>query len=462
MIESNLSKKEAINLLLKEVLYNSFSQAILKLLQTPHVILKVILFLFVLITFGITSYLVIESIMDYFSYEVSTTSRSFYENSTPFPKVIFCNVNQFATKYAYSLTQANISDGNGLTDSLKKKLGHNLDDILVECWFNAKQCDLNDFVWSFDAKYGNCYAFYANNRSIMPGFEFGLQLTIYVNIYERLLNLTTLKSPPPPILGAVFRIENSSYLSYTAPNDILISPGFQTNIVVKREFNSILPKPYSDCEYDSNSPKYRHGMDLYNLILNSKYQYTQSFCFMQCLQRVIIGKYNCSLKFWVSLFNASTCSMDIQIALVYTDTTTLNEEFFEKNCLSQCPLECDQASLKTSITFNQLNGYAYVEKIRNNSNLSMDFVNRPINANSARESIAYVNVFYSSLSYASTTETSKINFVSLLASMGGNLGLFLGVSVFSLCEIVEVVVEIYFILKTNRLEVSQSTSTTRN
>ena len=284
-IESNVSKKEAIHLLLKEVLYNSFAQAILKLLQTPHVILKIILFLFVLTTFGITSYLVIESIMDYYSYEVSTTSRSFYENATPFPKVMFCNVNQFATQYAYNLTQANMSDGNSLPDSLKKKLGHNLDDILVECWFNARPCDMDDFVWSFDAKYGNCFAFNAKSRSIMPGFEFGLQLTVYVNIYERLLNLTT-KSPA--ILGAVFRIENSSYLSYSAPNDILISPGFQTNIVVKREFNSILPKPYSGCEYEPYSPKYRQGMDLYNVILNSRYQFTQSFCFMQCLQKVII------------------------------------------------------------------------------------------------------------------------------------------------------------------------------
>jgi hypothetical protein len=37
--------------------------------------------------------------------------------------------------------------------------------------------------------------------------------------------------------------------------------------------------------------------------------------------------------------------------------------------------------------------------------------------------------------------------VSLLASIGGNLGLFLGMSVFSLAEIVEVIIEIVFVLK---------------
>ena len=40
-----------------------------------------------------------------------------------------------------------------------------------------------------------------------------------------------------------------------------------------------------------------------------------------------------------------------------------------------------------------------------------------------------------------------MNIVSLLASIGGNLSLFLGVSVFSLCEIIEVLIEIYFIVK---------------
>jgi len=39
----------------------------------------------------------------------------------------------------------------------------------------------------------------------------------------------------------------------------------------------------------------------------------------------------------------------------------------------------------------------------------------------------------------------------MLASIGGNLGLFLGVSVFSLCEIVEVALEIYFVKRAKKL-----------
>ena len=55
-----------IKTLLKESLYNSLAQAIVKILQTPHFTLKLFLSLFVLGTSGLASYLVIKSILDYF------------------------------------------------------------------------------------------------------------------------------------------------------------------------------------------------------------------------------------------------------------------------------------------------------------------------------------------------------------------------------------------------------------
>ncbi len=49
------------------------------------------------------------------------------------------------------------------------------------------------------------------------------------------------------------------------------------------------------------------------------------------------------------------------------------------------------------------------------------------------------------MSYELSTESPKMDIVSMLASIGGNLGLFLGVSVFSLCELVEVAIEVYHV-----------------
>jgi hypothetical protein len=127
---------------------------------------------------------------------------------------------------------------------------------------------------------------------------------------------------------------------------------------------------------------------------------------------------------------------------------TFDSDFIRENCLHSCPLECIQNLYKTSITFNQLSeNEFFLLAIRNNSNLNSDFIQRRLDVTKARESFVKVNIFYDSLSYTLSTESPQMNGVTLLGSIGGNLGLFLGVSVFSLCELIEVVLEIFFILK---------------
>jgi hypothetical protein len=180
-----------------------------------------------------------------------------------------------ATKYAYDRIRSGAYVGNNLSNEDKKKLGHDLNDILIYCTFNGKACDLTDFVWSFDELYGNCYTFnsgFNSNGTQIPlyksnlaGLAFGLQLIFYVNIYEKLLGYGT---------GAIVRIGNSSYMTDYLLGGIFLPPGFSTQISVEREFRSILPRPYSNCEINSDSPKFRDNSDLFNLIGQSSYAYT--------------------------------------------------------------------------------------------------------------------------------------------------------------------------------------------
>ena len=84
--------------------------------------------------------------------------------------------------------------------------------------------------------------------------------------------------------------------------------------------------------------------------------------------------------------------------------------------------------------------------IQYNPNLASDFINRTLDSSTVRESFVQVNVFYESLSYSLTTESAQWDANSLLGSIGGNLGLFLGMSVFSLSELVVLGIEIFFVL----------------
>ena len=113
-----------------------------------------------------------------------------------------------------------------------------------------------------------------------------------------------------------------------------------------------------------------------------------------------------------------------------------------------CPLECNRTEYRTNIYAVQLIGDKYVDAINANRNLSKDFVARNLTAQSALSSIVKLNIYYDSLSYQLSTESVKFDIVALLSSIGGNLSLFLGVGVFSLCELIEVFLEVYFIRNT--------------
>jgi len=127
------------------------------------------------------------------SFGVSTTTRTFFEYPTLFPKVTFCNFNWFTTEYAYNQTRENIFYGNYLlSDEDKRKLGHDLGDILLECSFNNNRCHTNGFKWSYDDDYGNCYTFNSGEidlkKTANAGLDSSLRLAFYVNIYEELLH----------------------------------------------------------------------------------------------------------------------------------------------------------------------------------------------------------------------------------------------------------------------------------
>ena len=84
--------------LISQSLTNSISQSVLKILITPHLTLKVYLFMMILVTCSVASYMVAQSVAKYLDFEVITTTRTIYEKPSLFPKVTICNQNMFTTQ----------------------------------------------------------------------------------------------------------------------------------------------------------------------------------------------------------------------------------------------------------------------------------------------------------------------------------------------------------------------------
>ena len=481
-ISATNTKKPEVKDILKDILYNSTAQAIFKITQTPHLTVKLFLLVCVVGSSGASSYFVIKSVLNYFSYEVNTITRKLFETTVKFPKVTICNYNQFTTVHALEFLKGinyNISPNISIFDEnqLKKltrqekgdlikqinrlafatmldrnfpvvnktKFGHSIEDILLDCSFNNQKCTANDFSWTLDRHYGNCFIFNKDSNattkrnSTIAGPVNGLKIVLYLNFHEKL----TLLNSQTGGLGALVRIENNSYLNDHNDDGVYVPTGELTNIAVERTFRHNLPTPYSNCELGDEQTKDFYS-DLYDIIVKSDYEYNQQFCFSQCVQKEIISLYNCSYPFSFSLLNSEQCINETKLNLTEAYYFKLiSDSFLEDNCRSLCPLECNSTEYHVSVSSVQIIGDYYADFLKENPNLLQDFVTRPVNARTAQESVVVMNIFYDSLAYTKSTEIAQMDLVALLSNIGGTLSLFLGVSVFSLFEIVEVLFEIY-------------------
>ncbi len=101
---------------------------------------------------------------------------------------------------------------------------------------------------------------------------------------------------------------------------------------------------------------------------------------------------------------------------------------------------------RVSMSSSTLIGDYFTGKIRNNIRLFEDFVDRPLNEETAKNSVVRVYIFYETLSYTESIElVNKPTVLSLAANIGGILSLFMGVNVLSVFEVFEIFIELYML-----------------
>ena len=177
-------------------------------------------------------------------------------------------------------------------------------------------------------------------------------------------------------------------------------------------------------------------------------------CQVQCLQKLLIKECNCTDSNLLSLYsNASICKTDSQLSC---SQQTMENKYFSKyyfrdECMSSCPLECNTTEIDYTISSMQILGELYVNYVNEREHLRNDFVTKtPLVADVVRHSFVILNIFYASLSYKESTESAKLDAAALFGVIGGNMGLFLGVSLFTFGEFVAMCIDLYLMLKKNK------------
>ena len=482
-IEITYSKKneklESILNTAKELFVETTSHGIPHIIRSKSLLIKLVWLIFFLISTGLCAYLISESVSDYLKFEVTTKTRILFDQKVPFPTVNICFKQKFSTSYALEILEKVIDENNmlnifdetvyneisykeiqklitdtklkaniellkmNLTSERKQMLSFSMNQSLIGCNFNAKSdiCTSNDFNWKYDYIYGNCFLFNAgldqngqfNARfldSIIPGKTNGLQITMYLNIIEKLRILSQ-------SYGLYINVDYGENNGFS--NMIEISAGYETNIAVNREFVQQYPTPYSNCELSDNLPK-NFDSKLYKMFPGLGINYKQSVCFELCHQTILKEHCNCTNDDFYSFYNIQNCysKADMDCLNIIMDKY-IYEDFFEKECAPLCPLECNQTiyHLTISATKLNLNYFANFLKEQNLTALTVE---------DQKNHLIKFNIYFDSFSYKLITETPSLNIVELFSNIGGTLGLFLGVSFLTCVELVDFLIQVCFIL----------------
>ena len=478
--------------LIKEISVSVFSEStfhgLSRVIKANTCLIKFVWLTFLLLCICLFAKFAINSFANYFEYRVSTELRTIYETPTIFPTVSICNKNKFTTDHGIHMIKNKIAslnfsdifnmtvlkkmsmrdrfhtvdDGVSLAsneifkypDEERKKLGRTLNDFLVECKFDNIDCNLEeDFVWFFDNVYGNCYKYNSGvsakgekmglKMSKVPGkYYLGLKLTLFDSL-PRLLKRTAVNGN-----GFVIRVENSSY-KVDGNSEIDLLSGVETSVSVERVYATQLAYPYSNCHVDDEAERTFHS-DLYDLFVKHGKQYKQTDCLELCQNRVFLDTCNCTIIDMFSVFNATNCNSNTEMTCLYKvyHDKVLAPNFFKENCYPLCPLECSTTQYKTYQTSNLFDPEIYLDVVRERTNFLSEYDDQTLSDAAIRSGLVKVNIYYESLSYTQVQETVKINEVSLIATIGGFMGMFLGASLMTFVEIFDIMIK-FFMRKSN-------------
>ena len=402
--------------------------------------------------------LIILTIQDYLKFQVLTTYRIVNEQQAIFPTIIVCNMNALNTPKAANLfLKANITDdaanlhdldmyvkqttGSYMTMEEKQSLG-SFQSVLLSCSFKNQPCNYTNFSFILDPNNNLCYRFNygldKNDNSIplnyldVPGDTEELAIELYAGISDVQNNNIFDKG------FAIFIRNQTDFPFSLSPAPITISPGFAYDITVQRSFYKNFnqwPYLYSECTVNEDGTLIKKLLDSSIFDKVSQYtdfRYTRNTCNQYCFQVLNTQIYNCSDYFnFFQIPGYDYCGSDI------TPISQANPENYVRDyCLARCPVECFQQILDCyTSSANYPASQKYADSIY--PNLAAEHANETDYTLYFTHNIVKFSVFYDRLSYKLIEEEARTTVVSLIGTFGGQLHVFLGMSMLSFFEVAE-------------------------
>ena len=464
---------------LRESMKNIRIDGLPNIFRADFLVFKTAWFLIFICLVSFCSYLTINSFLDYFKYQVTTTYRQQKETSAIFPTISICNINPLNTEYyvsllnAANLTSSINSDayenfvrleyyqmqtaGRYFTSEEKRAL-INLDGFIISCYFQNKPCNKSDFRYLFFPYFLNCIQFNSGydsdgnkielRTSHTSGDLSSLSMELYVGIPNEISSLISGR-------GVFLTITNNTENpSKNSPSQISVTPGIGLRLsILRNKYNQFNQWPfvYSECSVDEEGELMipLKDMILYEKTISTNYIYDQDSCLLLCYNYYMNKVCNCT-DYWINwriegygycLSDLENCSNDF-----YYNTFNIGN-FIAEHCMDKCPLQCSKHRYDNYKSFYKYPDQFYVDNtLQKNEMLISHFSNQTDFTDNLASNVVKFSILYDSLVYFEIKEEAKMPWDTLLGILGGHLHLFLGMSFVSIVEIFELSVEalLYF------------------
>ena len=254
-------------------------------------------------------------------------------------------------------------------------------------------------------------------------------------------------------------MHHQSSIPFTLTSGINVQTGFETYIGISRQYTNLLASPFSDCLKDLSLDSNHYAKKLFGYFkdLNVSY-YDQNFCFTLCYQDKLIEKCDCCDIITPVIRNVTYCSNDDEINCYRKFNSFFKTADLNMLCDSACPQQCNTRKyiLSTSMaTYPTLGYLKTLQSIYNTQGLVTEndttyFFPQNVSDTElmefARTGLIKLIINYDDLYYTSIDEFPKVTFESFIGTLGGQFGIFMGFSLLSFIEIIDLTVSFIHIL----------------
>uniref|UniRef100_A0A8C7U7R2 Acid-sensing ion channel 1-like n=1 Tax=Oncorhynchus mykiss TaxID=8022 RepID=A0A8C7U7R2_ONCMY len=305
------------------------------------------------------------------------------------------------------------------TTEMIGRLGHQLEDMLLECRFRGENCTHQNFTTIY-TRYGKCYTFNSGLdgnpllTTLKGGTGNGLEIMLDIQ-QDEYLPVWGETDETSYEAGIKVQIHTQSEPPFPHQLGFGVAPGFQTFVSSQEQRLQYLPPPWGDCK---STP------------IDSEFFSTYSItaCRIDCETRYLVENCNCRM---VHMPGTSMVCTPEQ----YKDCADPALDFLveKDNDYCVCETPCNMIRYGKELSMVKIPSKASAKYLAKKFNKTEQYIG---------ENVLVLDIFFEALNYEKIEQKKAYEIAGLLGDIGGQMGLFIGASVLTILEIFDYLYEV--------------------